>query len=123
MAGDVGQRMTDETRSIEAGGQRFVLDADGHLADPETWTRAFAEQLASTDGRILTEDQWWLIGWVRDYWRSYGNAPLMRSVVVAYRAHRQEPSLGSASLYELFADNPVREACRLGGVPKPDWCL
>ena len=115
--------MNNKTGSIETDDQTFVLDDDGHLADSNAWTRAFAEQLASNDGRVLSEDQWWLIEWVRDYWRSYGNAPLMRSVVVAYRAHRQDPELGSAAIYALFADNPVREACRLGGVPKPDWCI
>ena len=123
MAGDVGEGMNHKTGIIETDEQTFVLDDDGHLADPNTWTRAFAEQLASNDGRVLSEDQWWLIEWVRDYWRSYGNAPLMRSVVVAYRAYKQDPSLGSASIYDLFTDNPVREACRLGGVPKPDWCI
>ncbi len=123
MVGDVGGPMTDPKNTLEAGEHRWLLDEDGHLADPSAWSPAFAEALAVADGQSLSDDRWWLIKWVRDYWLSYGNAPLMRSVVVAYREHRQDPSLGSASLYGLFADNPVREACRLGGVPKPDWCI
>lgn len=123
MAGDVGKPMKDLKNTVEGGENRWQLDQDGHLADPVTWSPAFAEAVALADDLSLSDDRWWLIEWVRHYWLSYGNAPLMRSVVVAYRDHRQDPSLGSASLYGLFADNPIREACRLGGVPKPDWCI
>ena len=103
--------------------QAFPLDADGHLAEPETWSREFAITQAAEHGIELGEDHWWLIDWVRQYHQRYGNPPLMRSVVVAYRAHKEDPSLGSAALYALFAEHPIRSACLLGGLPKPDWCI
>lgn len=106
-------------RSID----HWTLDSDGHLIDGKAWSPDFAEAIASTHGITLREDHWWLIGWVRDYYQAYGNPPLMRSVVVAYRAHKRDPSLGSAALYALFDEHPIRWACLLGGLPKPDWCL
>ena len=108
---------------LEYNGQSWTLDGDEHLADPDQWTAAFAEAMASRQGLKLSADHWWLLRWVREYWLEYNNAPLMRSVVVAYRAHRDDPGLGSAALYRLLADHPVRQACQLAGVPKPDWCI
>ena len=101
----------------------WVLDNDGHLAEPATWSPEFAQVCALKDAVSLTDDHWWLIRWVRDYWLSYGNPPLMRTTVQALRAHKDDSRLGSAALYALFSDHPIRQACRYGGVPKPDWCI
>jgi len=102
---------------------RWPTDEDGHLIDASQWTKAFATEVARQQGMHLTEDHWWMIEWVRSYHQNYGNPPLMRTVVAAYREHKKDPSLGSASLYSLFADHPIRQACQLAGLPKPDWCL
>lgn len=101
----------------------WVLDADGHLVDSTTWGKSFAMLTARQEGWELSDDHWWLIEFVRHYHQSYGNPPLMRTVVGAYRTHKNDPSLGSAALYQLFPDHPIRQACRLGGLPKPDWCI
>jgi tRNA 2-thiouridine synthesizing protein E len=104
-------------------GQALDFDADGHLVDPAQWSPALAEALAAQDGLELTEEHWWVIDFVRQHHRDYGTPPLMRSVIAAWRKARGNPALGSRDLYRLFAENPVRQACRLGGYPKPDWCL
>ena len=101
----------------------WTLDEDGHLANSADWSPAFAEFVSTQRGFALTADHWWLIGWVREYHLKYRNPPLMRTTVQALREHKQDPSLGSQALYRLFEDHPIREACRLGGVPKPDWCI
>lgn len=109
--------------TLVAGDQTWSLDDEGHLADPSAWSEAFVSAMAEAQGWVLSDDHWWLIRWVRDYWLQYKNPPLMRTVVVAYRAHKDNPKLNSQALYDLFADHPIRQACLLGGVPKPDWCI
>ncbi|MGY6631705.1 MAG: TusE/DsrC/DsvC family sulfur relay protein [Wenzhouxiangella sp.] len=99
------------------------LDEHGHLADPADWSRPLAERLAHLDGVCLDAPHWWLIDFVRDYHQRYGNPPLMRTLLAAWRDHVGDASAGSRDLYRLFSDNPVRQACRYGGLPKPDWCL
>lgn len=98
------------------------LDADGHLRDPEQWSADVAQWLASRDGVELDEDHWWLIDFVREYHESYGNPPLMRTLVAALERSGRSFG-GSRELYRLFPDGPVRLACKYGGLPKPDWCL
>ena len=99
------------------------LDKDGHLVDSAHWRPEIADQLAEMDGLTLKSSHWWVIEYVRDYHGRYGNPPLMRTLIKAWREDQGDPSLGSRDLYRLFPDNPVRQACRYGGLPKPDWCI
>ncbi len=108
---------------VDIGGAAIELDADGHLLDPGLWTPALAEALAAADGVELGVEQWWLIELVRRHHQHYGTPPLMRSVIAALRQQRQDAALGSRAVYRIFSDNPVRQACRYGGLPKPDWCI
>jgi TusE/DsrC/DsvC family sulfur relay protein len=118
--------MTSETDGhavLVIDGQRLALDASGHLQDPAAWRPAVAEALAELDGIRLSADHWWLIEFVRHHHHKYGTPPLMRVVMAAYRVHAGDDRLTSRALYRLFPDNPVRQACLYGGLPKPDWCI
>jgi TusE/DsrC/DsvC family sulfur relay protein len=109
--------------SIVLDGELIELDEDGHLRRSGQWRPAVAEALAQRDGLILGPDHWWLIEFVRQHHHQYGTPPLMRVVVSAMRAHHEDASLSSRAVYHLFSENPVRTACRYGGLPKPDWCI
>jgi TusE/DsrC/DsvC family sulfur relay protein len=109
--------------SIVVEGRRLALDEDGHLADPEQWSREFARKLAEFDGTELGTDHWWVIEFVREYHHTYGTPPLMRVVVTAFRTERDDSAIASRDLYRLFSDNPIRQACRYAGLKKPDWCI
>ncbi|MGY6589068.1 MAG: TusE/DsrC/DsvC family sulfur relay protein [Wenzhouxiangella sp.] len=100
-----------------------LFDEHGHLANPAEWSPALAERLARADGVILETAHWWVIDFVRSYHARYGNPPLMRSLLAAWRDYKGDAAAGSRDLYRLFSTNPVRQACRYGGLPKPDWCL
>ncbi|AKS42394.1 TusE/DsrC/DsvC family sulfur relay protein [Wenzhouxiangella marina] len=112
-----------DPKTFEFQGELFELDADGHLLDPSRWSPALARAMAAEEGVELSDEQWWLIRFVREHQTRYGTPPLMRVVVAALREARADPDLTSRDVYRLFRDNPVREACRLGGYPKPDWCI
>ncbi|MGB0513919.1 MAG: TusE/DsrC/DsvC family sulfur relay protein [Wenzhouxiangellaceae bacterium] len=99
------------------------FDSDGHLADPEAWSPAVAEALAARDGVALGELHWWLIDFTRRHSRDYGMPPLMRVAVRAMREQTSVADASSRSLYRLFPDGPIREACRYGGLPRPESCI
>ncbi|MDX1626737.1 MAG: TusE/DsrC/DsvC family sulfur relay protein [Wenzhouxiangellaceae bacterium] len=115
--------MDAETRSVEFDGRAVTLDADGHLVDPEDWNEALAEAMAHSDGVELDALRWWLIRFVRDHHRRYGTPPLMRIVVRSMREQTACRDASSRTLYRLFPDGPIREACRYGGLPRPDSCI
>jgi TusE/DsrC/DsvC family sulfur relay protein len=109
------------SESLKFGHHEVRLDEEGFLLDPADWSREVAQALADRDSVALDDDHWWLIHFVRDHWQAYGNPPLMRVVVTAWRERGGEG--GSRGLYRLFPDGPVRLACKYGGLPKPDWCI
>ncbi len=104
-------------------GRHYDLDAHGHLRDSGQWSPALGRALALRDDIDLGREHWWLIEFVRDYHQTYGTPPLMRVLVKALREHRDDPGLGSRELYRLFADSPVKQACKYGGLPPPEWCI
>ncbi|MCC5863497.1 MAG: TusE/DsrC/DsvC family sulfur relay protein [Wenzhouxiangella sp.] len=109
--------------TLEIDGMVLELDEHGHLQDADSWQPAIGMELARRDGLELDDRQWWLIHFVRDYHGHYGNPPLMRVLVRAMREQFADQALGSRDLYRLFPDNPVRQACKYGGLPVPDWCI
>ena len=106
---------------LNVGGGEVGLDAEGFLVDSGQWAPEVAEAIAARDGMALGKSHWWLIEFVRDYHVRYGNPPLMRVVVAAWRERHGDGS--SRDLYRLFPDGPVRLACKYGGLPKPGWCI
>jgi len=114
--------MTGE-RKLALAGREFVLGSDGHLLDPDDWSEAIAEELARLDGLELCDLRWWLIRFVRAHYDEYGMPPLMRTAVMAMRRDAGLEDASSQTLYRLFPDGPIREACRFGGLPRPESCI
>ncbi|MDT8438800.1 MAG: TusE/DsrC/DsvC family sulfur relay protein [Wenzhouxiangellaceae bacterium] len=98
----------------------FVRTDDG--GEPP-WSERHAWALARADGIELSELHWWMIRFVRRHWLDYGTPPLMRVTVAAMRRETAETDASSRTLYRLFADGPIKTACRYAGVPPPDVCI
>jgi len=116
--------MTDDARvRLVVAGQSIALGSDGHLLEPVDWSEAVATAMAARDGLELEALHWWLIRFVRQHYLAYGMAPLMRVVVQAMRRDEVIENPSSRVLYRLFPDGPIREACRYGGLPRPESCI
>ena len=111
------------SRSLAVAGRDIALGPDGHLMVPEDWSEAAAEEMARRDGVELCALRWWLIRFVRSHYREYGMPPLMRMAVKAMRRDAGVQDASSRTLYRLFPDGPIREACRYGGLPRPESCI
>jgi tRNA 2-thiouridine synthesizing protein E len=96
--------------------RRLNLDADGHLADPEEWDEDVARGLAETAGIELSDDHWKVIFYLRDYWRRFAIAPMIRKLC-------KDTALTQMQLVKLFPDGPLKNACKLAGLPKPMGCI
>lgn len=112
-----------EQGMLSLAGREIALGSDGHLLDPGDWSEAVAEEMARLDGAELCDLQWWLIRFVRTHFDDYGMPPLMRVAVSAMRSNAGVDDASSRTLYRLFPDGPIREACRYGGLPRPESCI
>jgi TusE/DsrC/DsvC family sulfur relay protein len=113
--------MGECAQHIEIDGRRVTLDGDGYLCRPSDWSEALAERLAAADGLVLGEHHWQVLRFLRDHHARHGGPPRMRALVAA-----MAPLLGdsgSRSLYRLFPQGPIRQACRYAGLPRPARCL
>jgi TusE/DsrC/DsvC family sulfur relay protein len=104
-------------------GKVIETDEQGFLLDLDDWSEDFARALAQRDGIELYVDHWELIWYFRDYYEQTQGLPTMHKLVLELGKHRG-PRFSNRKAYEkhlygLFPADPVREICKLAGLPMP----
>ncbi|OGA74743.1 MAG: hypothetical protein A3G27_09150 [Betaproteobacteria bacterium RIFCSPLOWO2_12_FULL_66_14] len=107
---------------FEVNGKTIETDEQGFLLDPEDWSEDFARALAQRAGIELYVDHWELIWYFRDYYEQTQSLPTMHRMVM--ELGRQGPRFRDRKAYEkhiyrLFPADPVRQICKLAGLPMP----
>ncbi|MEW5952462.1 MAG: TusE/DsrC/DsvC family sulfur relay protein [Bacillota bacterium] len=103
--------------TINIDGHEIELDEDGFMVDPDQWTDAVAIAFAKDEGiDALTEDHWKVIRYLRDYYKQYQIAPMIRKLC-------KETGCSLKYIYELFPTGPAKGSCKLAGLPKPTGCV
>ncbi len=96
---------------------KIEVDEDGFIQKPEEWNEEVAEALASTeDVQDMTENHWKVIYYLRDYYKKYGIAPMIRKLC-------KETGFSLKEIYELFPSGPAKGACKVAGLTKPTGCV
>lgn len=95
----------------------------GFLINRNDWNEAVAEQLAEVNKITLTAAHWEIIHFIRDYYQQFKHLPNMRVFIKAIAKTLGEDKGNSRYLHGLFPDAPLRDACKLAGLPKPPTCL
>ncbi|WP_027366008.1 TusE/DsrC/DsvC family sulfur relay protein [Desulfotruncus alcoholivorax] len=102
---------------IEIGGKQIELDEDGFVVNPDEWTDEVAIMFAEGEGiKELTEDHWKVIRYLRDYYKQFQVAPMVRKMC-------KQTGYSLKQIYELFPSGPAKGACKLAGLPKPTGCV
>ena len=100
------------------------INSEGFLEDAHEWTPEIARQLAATDGIILTDNHWEIIGFLRDFYKLHEiSPPSNRLFVKAVKDVMGDEKGNSIYLMQLFPGTPAKTACRLAGLPRPTNCL
>ncbi len=109
--------------TMEFQGKQIEVDDDGYLLNLEDWTPDLAGHLASQDGISLTDAHWEVINFLRDYYKQYQIAPMIK-ILVKEIGKAMGPEKGNTKyLYELYPAGPAKQACRYAGLPKPTGCV
>jgi tRNA 2-thiouridine synthesizing protein E len=90
----------------------YGFSADGHLADPSTWTRILADSLAVAQGVTLTDPHWRVIDLARADFEARGVAPGVRRLA-------RITALSTRDLFALFPRAPARTIAKIAGIPRP----
>ena len=103
--------------SITIENVQIEIDEDGFIQEPDKWSQAVASALAATEGvEALGERHWALINYLRDYYKKFGMAPMIRKMC-------KEVNMKLNEVYELFPTGPAKGACKAAGLPKPTGCV
>jgi len=102
---------------VNIAGNEVELDEDGFMVDPEQWCDDIAIAFAKDEGiDALTDDHWKVIRYLRDYYKQYQIAPMIRKLC-------KETGCSLKYIYELFPTGPAKGSCKLAGLPKPTGCV
>ena len=102
---------------IDVNGKKSEVDEDGFLVNLDDWDEDVAKYLAEQEGiNELNEDHWKVIQYLKDYFKEYGIAPMVRKLT-------KESGYSLKQIYDLFPSGPAKGACKIAGLPKPTGCV
>lgn len=103
--------------TLVVAGKQFELDEDGFIQNPELWDEAVAAELAKVEGiQELTEDHWKLVHYIRNYYKEFNIAPMIRKLC-------KDTGFDLKKIYELYPSGPAKGLCKVAGLPKPTGCV
>lgn len=100
-----------------------AFDKEGFLRRLDDWSPAAAEQIAATQGIILSEAHWEIIHLLREYYAEFDSSPSMRPLVKYCGLKLGADKGKSVYLMSLFPGSPAKLGSKIAGLPKPDNCL
>jgi tRNA 2-thiouridine synthesizing protein E len=95
----------------------------GYLVDWHAWNEDVAQEIATEEHIILTEDHWQVLRYLRYFYQEYNHTPIMRILVKQLREVLPPEKTNSPYLYTLFPQGPVKQGCKIAGLPKPPHCI
>jgi tRNA 2-thiouridine synthesizing protein E len=102
---------------VNMDGLTVDLDEDGFIQEADCWNEALAAAIAKQeDVPELTEDHWKVINYLRDYYKQFGTAPMIRKLC-------KDTGFPLKEIYVLFPSGPAKGACKIAGLPKPTGCV
>ena len=109
--------------AYELNGETIECDEEGYLTNINEWTKELAVLLAKDEKIELTPEHWEVIDFLREYYEEYQIAPAIRVLVKAMKKKYGKEKGSNKYLYELFPYGPAKQACKVGGLPKPTGCI
>lgn len=104
--------------AIEFNGQEIETKGNGYLANAEDWSEALANHMASLEELTLTDPHWDVISYLRDeYFNNNSTQPNTRTIVKAM-SDKWGREVDQKELYELFPNDPSKQAGRIAGLPE-----
>ena len=98
-------------------GVECETDDEGFLVEAEFSDEA-VQVIAAAEGIALSDAHWQVITYLRDKYRDDGHTPNFRNMVKELEDTQPGPDW-KQQLYDLFPNQPARQACRVAGLTKP----
>ncbi|MFV2055555.1 MAG: TusE/DsrC/DsvC family sulfur relay protein [Thiohalomonadales bacterium] len=100
-------------------GQKLILRPDGSLRHMADWSIEVAEELAKREGLQLSEQHWFILNIMRDYYRHYNISPVRKLLLKEIREKLGNDKATEGYLSKLFPRDVLRQGIRIAGLPTP----
>lgn len=110
-------------QEIQFQNRAIKLYGKGNLVNLDEWSPELAEFLAEKEGISLTTEHWTVINFLREFYRHYGIAPMVKLMVKHIRQQFGADIGNNEYLYKLFPKGPARQGSRIAGLPEPQGCI
>ena len=97
--------------------KELETDDEGFLLEP-VFDDAIVPIIASKESIPLKDEHWLVIRYMREQYREHGHTPNFRGMVKDFNENHPGRDW-KAYLYELFPQQPARQAARVAGLTKP----
>ncbi|OEJ65958.1 TusE/DsrC/DsvC family sulfur relay protein [Magnetovibrio blakemorei] len=91
-------------------------DGEGFLLNRDLWTPEIAREIASRDGREITDEIMGYIMSAREMFERDNTVPAIRNFTKAMGVDKKQ-------LFNVFETGPMKLICKWGGLPKPTGCV
>lgn len=108
---------------IEVNGKSIEVDEEGYLINLGDWSEEVANHIAQVENLAMSDNHWEVVNFLRDYYDEFQIAPAVRVLTKAIGKKLGADKGNSSYLYELFPYGPAKQACKIGGLPKPTGCV
>ena len=98
------------------------INEQGYLLHLEDWSEAYVKKIAKQDNIELYNDHWEIIFYFREYFHENQVTPTMHQMIVGLMSKNKkflEKKKYERHVYSLFPSDPIREICKLAGLPMP----
>ncbi|MDH5541729.1 MAG: TusE/DsrC/DsvC family sulfur relay protein [Nitrospinota bacterium] len=109
--------------SMEVAGKTIETDEEGYLKNLDDWNQEIADEMAKSEGLNMTEAHWEVVNFLRDYYKEYKIAPMIRILTKELGKKLGKEKGNTKYLYELYPAGPAKQACKIAGLPKPTGCV
>lgn len=96
-------------------GSSVEFNEEGFLTQPEVWSKELALEIAKEINISLTDAHWKVIEYIRGEYA--------KGAELTIRKVGTSGIVDIKQFYILFPNGPLKNACRIAGLPKPHSCL
>jgi TusE/DsrC/DsvC family sulfur relay protein len=98
-------------------GVECETDEEGFLVEAD-FSEGAVSVIAAAEAISLTDEHWQVINYLRDKYRDDGHTPNFRNMLKELE-YMHPGTDWKQKLYDLFPNQPARQACRVAGLTKP----
>ncbi|MBL3590803.1 MAG: TusE/DsrC/DsvC family sulfur relay protein [gamma proteobacterium endosymbiont of Lamellibrachia anaximandri] len=104
---------------VDVDGKMVATDQEGYIQDMDDWSDGFVIALAKKEGLELTDDNWEVVRFIRDYYFERRVQAQVRDMIKHFRKVWGKERGNNRYLHDIFPKGgPQKQGNRLAGIRK-----